>query len=184
MPQEFFSRGRRSRCETAGVCDAGSFCKGDWQGMKQSRLQKWRRLSSVISYGKGNPVTLEAARLLAMSCADRKDADTVWGPARRAARLRRTSDFAAGENLGGGAIHLSRAFQSPEGGDGLWPPEPTKKDIHWMSFFVEHRNSIDATAFAHSQATGILFFTPQEIALRYETPELRFGDPASESPSG
>ena len=50
--------------------------------------------------------------------------------------------------------------------------------------FLEHRNTIDATAFAHSQATGILFFTPQEIALRYETPELRFGDPASESPSG
>ena len=39
-------------------------------------------------------------------------------------------------------------------------------------------------SFTHSQATGILFFTPQEIALRYETPELRFGDPASESPSG
>lgn len=78
-----------------------------------------------------------------MSCADRKDGDTVWGPARRAARLRRTSDFAAGENLGGGVIYLSQAFQSPEGGGGLWPPEPTKKDIHWMSFFVVTRRGFE-----------------------------------------
>lgn len=49
---------------------------------------------------------------------------------------------------------------------------------------VEHRNTIDATAFVHSQASGILFFTPGEIVLHYEPPELRSGDPASESPSG
>ena len=51
-------------------------------------------------------------------------------------------------------------------------------------FFMEHRNTIDATAFVHSQASGILFFTPGEIVLHYEPPELRSGDPASESPSG
>ena len=50
---------------------------------------------------------------------------------------------------------------------------------------MEHRNTIDATAFAHSQASSImLFFTPWETALRYESPELRCGDPASGSPSG
>ena len=29
-----------------------------------------------------------------------------------------------------------------------------------LSFFLEHRNTIDATAFARSQASCLLFFTP------------------------
>ena len=41
--------------------------------------------------------------------------------------MRRTSVFAAGENLGAGGIHFRRAFEV-KGGGGLWPPEPKKKD--------------------------------------------------------
>ena len=91
--------------------------------------------------------------------------------------MRRPSVFAVGENLGSGAALPTPSIEITYG---------NQKEGHdqVVSFFLEHRNTIDATAFAHSQATGILFFTPQEIALRYETPELRFGDPASESPSG
>ena len=74
---------------------------------------------------------------------------------RPAARLRRTSVFAAGENLGAGAIHcaavgsfaalqmrrtpcgcLPRAFEIPKGGGRLQRPEPKKKDMTYGHVFL------------------------------------------------
>ena len=43
-------------------------------------------------------------------------------------RVRCTSSFSAGGNLGGGEIHFRRAFESPEGSAGQRPAEPKKKD--------------------------------------------------------
>ena len=78
-----------------------------------------------------------------LSCVDEKDTSRDGAPHGGAARLRRTSIFAAGKNLGGGGIHFRRAFQAPEGGGGLRPPEPTKKDIQRMSFFVVTRRGFE-----------------------------------------
>ena len=78
-----------------------------------------------------------------VSCVDEKDTSRDGAPHGGAARLRRTSIFAAGKNLGGGGIHFRRAFQAPEGEGGLRPPEPTKKDIQRMSFFVVTRRGFE-----------------------------------------
>ena len=48
-----------------------------------------------------------------VSCVDEKDTSRDGAPPGGAARLRRTSIFAAGKNLGGGGIHFRRAFQIP-----------------------------------------------------------------------
>ena len=42
--------------------------------------------------------------------------------------------FCRRQNLGAGAIHLPRAFQSPEGGAALWAAEPRKKTVKIDSF--------------------------------------------------
>ena len=78
-----------------------------------------------------------------VSCVDEKDTARDGAPHGGAARLRRTSIFAAGKNLGGGGMHFRRAFQAPEGEGGLRPPEPTKKDIQRMSFFVVTRRGFE-----------------------------------------
>ena len=81
---------------------------------------------------------------------------------------------------------LCREHSNTEG----WRPPPAagtqnkRQLLSQLPFVLEHRNTIDAMAFAHSQATGILFFTPQETVLRYELPEFQCGDPVSKSPSG
>ena len=65
------------------------------------------------------------------------DAEDVTGaPHGGAALLQPTSVLAAGQNLGAGGIQFRRAFESPEGGGGLWPPEPKKKHqpVGWCFF--------------------------------------------------
>ena len=56
-------------------------------------------------------------------------------------RVRCTSSFSAGGNLGGGEIHFRRAFESPEGSAGQRTAEPKKKGLPIGSpfFLVEAR---------------------------------------------
>ena len=63
---------------------------------------------------------------------------TAKRPFWAAARVRRTSVFAAGENLGAGAALPTPSIQIPKGGSRLWRLEPKKKDICFqqMSFFL------------------------------------------------
>ena len=46
-----------------------------------------------------------------------------------AARVRRTSVFTAGENLGAGAALPTPSIEILKGGAGLWPAKPKKKDM-------------------------------------------------------
>ena len=63
---------------------------------------------------------------------------TAKRPFWAAARVRRTSVFTAGENLGAGAALPTPSIQIPKGGSRLWRLEPKKKDICFqqMSFFL------------------------------------------------
>ena len=56
----------------------------------------------------------------------------IW----QAARWRRTSVFAAGENLDAVTIHLPRAFEISKGGGRLRQPEPKKKDMTYGHVFL------------------------------------------------
>ena len=81
----------------------------------------------------------------------RRTLPAIWS----AARLRRSSVFTAGENLGAGGIHYAavggfaalrmrrtpcghfrRAFESPESGGRLRRPEPKKKDMTYGRVFL------------------------------------------------
>ena len=59
--------------------------------------------------------------------------------------MRRTSVFACGENLGGGAIHLPRAFAIPEGG-ATTGAESKKKDMTYGHVFLFGGDKRDRTA--------------------------------------
>ena len=72
-------------------------------------------------------------------------------PQSGAALVRRTSVFASGENLGAGAALLTPSIINHL-------RRPKRRTRLSVSFFLEHRNTIDATAFTHSQASSILFF--------------------------
>ena len=54
---------------------------------------------------------------------------TAKRPFWAAARVRRTSVFTAGENLGAGAALPTPSIQIPKGGSRLWRLEPKKKDM-------------------------------------------------------
>ena len=61
----------------------------------------------------------------------------MWDPARRGGAFAPYKRFAKGQNLGAGAIHLPRAFESPKGGAAYWAAEPKKKDTTCVvSFFL------------------------------------------------
>ncbi len=66
-----------------------------------------------------------------VSCVDKKDASTAEGQNRPSGRRRKCAvrAFCRRQNLGAGGIHFRRALKSPKGGAGLWPVEPTKKDM-------------------------------------------------------
>ena len=57
---------------------------------------------------------------------------TAKRPFWAAARVRRTSVFTAGENLGAGAALPTPSIQIPKGGSRLWRLEPKKKDMTFL----------------------------------------------------
>ena len=61
---------------------------------------------------------------------------TAKRPFWAAARVRRTSVFAAGENLGAGAALPTPSIQIPKGGSRLWRLEPKKKDMTFGHVFL------------------------------------------------
>ncbi len=72
------------------------------------------------------------------SCVNRMGASQSWGPTRWGGAFAPYKRFAPGKTLAQGQFTCPEHVQSPEGGGGLGPPEPKKKDtLYSVSFFLE-----------------------------------------------
>ena len=103
---------------------------------------------------------------------------TAKRPFWAAARVRRTSVFTAGENLGAGAALPTPSIQIPKGGSRLWRLEPKKKDMtkgHVFLFVFCCRKRCTSESLAAQRIQGLcdLYFCFSSLFLgHFRTPHI------------